>query len=1130
MMDERLEKIKKLIADFTSKGRELSRNVDSLLGGVDSFKETHSFNNNARNENIEYMKRFYEKYTLVDPKEIISNINVYGKPSYQDYYNEQTRDFDDSLFDKRIDELHKCFYDRNTQLLESILRSWYNEYYEVMGDLYNSFNSLSNEKVIKKYNSLFDIHYWLTYFQKYYSKIFNSIHTEISESSSDKINAYTTQQQKAVEKLKKEHEEYRKKTIKEINDLVKEYNESLIDYNLTKNAIKRKETFDANYDLPLYPVDNGFIKYTNSLLVDEIGTEETIINNDNVSFNSENAPYPVFVESHNDLDRVMKFYEETIYRFLLSYPGMYKKVVAIHNNPASPFSLFMADIKSIENKGKGYLYPSNPVPFYSEANEISEIINELNSRIKTISNKLGGRYKDVYEFNHSNPDNAIDLVLFVYHGLFEGEVDISNKNKVLSILMDGPRCGIIPIVCYGNETSQNHLQNHVDEFKKAINDRVLSKEKHIDVDLFSDSCLWHLEDNFKYELLEFLKSDLSINDKAITLQSIWEKITPENIEKKRSNFSSKLVIPIGKTEAGALQELELSVNDSSAHCIVVGKTGTGKTKFISSLILNACYIYSPDELEIDLIDFKDGQGFDIFAKNNFKHLKFVSLKNKINDAIDIVDYVNNMIEERIELIKSAGNIDTIYKYNELVEPSKRIPRTILVIDEYQKILDVESIVKKLENIAKTGRSAGISLILSSQDIPSTGKFKPILDQITNRFIFECNNDDILRMLVKDSPRRNIDLTNAPVGTAIYSQGEAYKTTFRSVFAGDDNEMAKNVSFVSSRYPDYKNRIIKTDEPKPLLIDNEKKVENSRSIGAMKHEYTINGRINYSVGKYNISDHVASIFQNEDNPVLLVLGDYVRSKNIIASSIISSLRTFSIADVEKESKYFVVDMCPNGREKRADNPIDALFKKQGELIGSGKLKTKQLFYYDSSNYLEESDDGEPSFIETLENIVDERENNDIRNPIIVSFLYADYITKEVSSLASLVKKCTPLDIYFIFHFKSLDNDFYKSTFRMSTNNVSLIKDAIILSDVETTYDDDGNKVNKEIESLTALSSLENLNLIDRQQRDFYANSLKESNLSSCHGIIIDDRNIKGKFRFYQYTKDVVGSLDKVFLGD
>ena len=56
-------------------------------------------------------------------------------------------------------------------------------------------------------------------------------------------------------------------------------------------------------------------------------------------------------------------------------------------------------------------------------------------------------------------------------------------------------------------------------------------------------------------------------------------------------------------------------------CLIAGKTGSGKSTLLHALITNGALRYSPDELELYLIDFKKGVEFKVYATMELPHAR-----------------------------------------------------------------------------------------------------------------------------------------------------------------------------------------------------------------------------------------------------------------------------------------------------------------------------------------------------------------------------------------------------------------------------------------------------------------------------------------------------------------------------
>ena len=72
----------------------------------------------------------------------------------------------------------------------------------------------------------------------------------------------------------------------------------------------------------------------------------------------------------------------------------------------------------------------------------------------------------------------------------------------------------------------------------------------------------------------------------------------------QSESSNELTAAIGLT--GAKRQFLTFGHGTSQHCLLAGKTGSGKSNLMHIMICNMALSYSPEELEFYLIDFKKG--------------------------------------------------------------------------------------------------------------------------------------------------------------------------------------------------------------------------------------------------------------------------------------------------------------------------------------------------------------------------------------------------------------------------------------------------------------------------------------------------------------------------------------------
>ena len=200
--------------------------------------------------------------------------------------------------------------------------------------------------------------------------------------------------------------------------------------------------------------------------------------------------------------------------------------------------------------------------------------------------------------------------------------------------------------------------------------------------------------------------------------------------------------PIGHRDGLPVQ---VTIGDTSPHVLIGGPSGSGKTNFLYAMLGGLCAKYSPDELELYLLDFKEGVSFAQFAPGRKDptwlpnaRLVGVNVNQDREFGLALLRFLGDEMRRRAD----AAKRHEVTKLEELraEDPNGRWPRIIAVIDEFQYLFAERDGVTRdatalLEDVARRGRSQGIHLVLASQDVSGIEAFwgKPaIFEQFTLR--------------------------------------------------------------------------------------------------------------------------------------------------------------------------------------------------------------------------------------------------------------------------------------------------------------------------------------------------------------------------------------------------------------
>ncbi|WP_407566881.1 FtsK/SpoIIIE domain-containing protein [Polymorphospora sp. A560] len=199
-------------------------------------------------------------------------------------------------------------------------------------------------------------------------------------------------------------------------------------------------------------------------------------------------------------------------------------------------------------------------------------------------------------------------------------------------------------------------------------------------------------------------------------------LAPEKLWTQSS--AAGLGAPVGTGPGGEL--VEVALGDDPPHALVGGPSGAGKTNLLYAWLGALTTRYSPDELALYLLDFKEGVSFARFAPSPrdpswLPQVRLVGV-NINSDREFGLAMLRHLADELRRRARAAKRYDAS-KLAELraEDPGGHWPRIVAVIDEFQVLVTgrdtvATEAVNLLEDLARRGRSQGIHLVLASQDV------------------------------------------------------------------------------------------------------------------------------------------------------------------------------------------------------------------------------------------------------------------------------------------------------------------------------------------------------------------------------------------------------------------------------
>jgi DNA segregation ATPase FtsK/SpoIIIE, S-DNA-T family len=435
--------------------------------------------------------------------------------------------------------------------------------------------------------------------------------------------------------------------------------------------------------------------------------------------------------------------------------------VGVGNNVASFMTLADFDKSLISGKA------------WSETRHIEQQLEALVEHIEDVIRvRLRDEFATISEYNKiagiiSEPFRC--LVIFDFPINFS---DTAVK-RLTSIMRNGPRCGVYTVILRDSSKGLPYglTESELDEsairvFSLAdvqIKDEILkpwsrSPEHFYWREQDFNKCVLRLDEAPEREMFQRIisiwgqsaKSAMKIEvpfedllkSASLDLESWWKKTSEKCLE-----------IPLGPKTGTKSQYLVLN-EGLTPHGIIVGRTGSGKTNLMHVIIMGLALAYSPEELELLLIDFKGGVGFKPYAEHRLPHASVIAIESEREFGISVLHGIDDKLKQRMDLFRSVG-VDNLSAYR--MKNTRPLPRILLIVDEFQefftendKIYDEAKLI--FDRILRQGRAFGIHVLLATQTLSGSAALPShTIDQIAVRIALQCSDSDSRLILAHDNP-------------------------------------------------------------------------------------------------------------------------------------------------------------------------------------------------------------------------------------------------------------------------------------------------------------------------------------------------------------------------------------------
>ncbi|GAA8282438.1 AAA family ATPase [Helicobacter pylori] len=439
-------------------------------------------------------------------------------------------------------------------------------------------------------------------------------------------------------------------------------------------------------------------------------------------------PKSLYIEHEKD----GQFLREMLMRLLYSAPLVQLEVILVD----------ALSLGGIFNLARRLLYKDNDFIYQqrilTESKEIEEALKHLYEYLKVNLQEKLADYKD---FAHYNEEATDRLPL---KALFLSGVDALSQNALYyleKIMRFGSKNGVLSFVnleSEKNNQSAEDLKKHAEFFRDITS---FERLKYLNVEIINDQGIksQHMQD-FADKIKAYYKQKKEVKRELKDLQKDKEFWT------KSSQY--EVSVPVGWDINH--KEVCFEIGNAQNHTLICGRSGSGKSNFLHVLIQNLAFYYAPDEVQLFLLDYKEGVEFNAYTDPILEHARLVSVASSVGFGMSFLSWLCKEMQERANLFKQ-------FKVKDLNDYRKHgeIPRLIVVIDEFQ-VLFSDSTTKEekrveayLTTILKKGRSYGVHLILATQTMRGTDINRSIMAQIANRIALPMDAEDSNSILNND---------------------------------------------------------------------------------------------------------------------------------------------------------------------------------------------------------------------------------------------------------------------------------------------------------------------------------------------------------------------------------------------
>lgn len=438
-------------------------------------------------------------------------------------------------------------------------------------------------------------------------------------------------------------------------------------------------------------------------------------------------PKSLYIEHEKD----GQFLREMLMRLLSSAPLVQLEVILV--DALSLGGIFNL-ARRLLDKNNDFIYQKR---ILTESKEIEEALKHLYEYLKVnLQEKLAG-FRDFAHYNEKEKDRLPLKALFL------SGVDALSKDALYyfeKIMRFGSKNGVLSFVnleSEKNNKSAEDLKRYAEFFKDTTS---FERFKYLSVEVINDQSIksQHMKD-FADKIKAYYEKKKVVKRELKDLQRDKEFWT------KSSQY--EVSVPVGWDINH--KEVCFEIGNAQNHTLICDHSGSGKSNFLHVLIQNLAFYYAPNEVQLFLLDYKEGVEFNAYTNPSpLEHARLVSVASSVSYGITFLKWLCDEMQKRADRFKQF-NVKDLSDYRK----HEKMPRLIVVIDEFQVLFSdnsTKAVEGHLNTLLKKGRSYGVHLVLATQTMRGTDINPSFKAQIANRIALPMDAEDSSSVLGDDA--------------------------------------------------------------------------------------------------------------------------------------------------------------------------------------------------------------------------------------------------------------------------------------------------------------------------------------------------------------------------------------------